>query len=82
MVGVKFTVNYRGMREANLYETDGPAIDKVLTKSFVYDLELETRKNILREESFSKKLPDFILAPNDRTYTLAWMVERLFELSK
>ncbi len=87
IVGVKLTVNYRDMRDANLSETDGPLLDKVLTKTYVYDLELDGQNNILRGESFSKNLPDFIWAPNDRTYPLSDAEERnastsVVELSK
>ncbi len=71
IVGVKMTVNYRDMRPANLLETDGPSLDKTLTKTYVYDLELDASDRILGGESFSKNLPDFIWAPNDTTYPLS-----------
>ena len=71
IVGVKLDVNYRDMRPANLLETDSVLQDKVLTKNYIYDLELDYNNNILGGESFSKNLPDFIWAPNDRTYPLS-----------
>lgn len=71
IVGVKLEVNYRDMRPANLLETDSALHDKVLTKTYIYDLELDYAHNILGGESFSKNLPDFIWAPNDRTYPLS-----------
>lgn len=71
IVGVNIEVNFRDMRPANLLETDGPSMDKTLTKQFVYDLELDAYNNILGGESFSKNLPDFIWAPNDAVYPLS-----------
>lgn len=71
IVGVKLTVNYRDMRPANLLETDSAGQDKVMTMTYNYDLELDANNNILGGESFSKNLPDFIWAPNDRTYPLS-----------
>ena len=77
IVGVKLTVNFRDMRAANLFETDGPSMDAVLTKTFNYDLELDANNNILGGESFSKNLPDFIWAPNDTTYPLSGVEEQM-----
>lgn len=71
IVGVKIVVNYRDMRDANLLETDSPLQDTVLGVTYNYDLELDAYNNILGGESFSKNLPDFIWAPNDRTYPLS-----------
>jgi hypothetical protein len=71
IVGVKLTVNYRDMREANLLETDSVLQDKTMPMTYVYDLELDVNNNVLGGESFSKNLPDFIWAPNDRTYPLS-----------
>lgn len=71
IVGVKLDVNYRDMRVANLFETDGPSMDLTLKKTYLYDLELDRNNNILGGESFSKNLPDFLWAPNDSTYPLS-----------
>lgn len=71
IVGVKLQVNYRDMRAANLLETDSPAQDQIMGMTYNYDLELDANNNILGGESFSKNLPDFIWAPNDRTYPLS-----------
>ncbi len=81
IVGVKLEVNYRDMRPANLLETDSALQDKILTKTYIYDLELDYAHNILGGESFSKNLPDFIWAPNDRTYPLSDAEEMTPELS-
>ncbi len=87
IVGVKLVVNYRDMRPANLLETDSKMSDTILGKTYIYDLELDYYNNILGGESHSKNLPDFIWAPNDRTYPLSDAEEfnprrNLIELSK
>jgi hypothetical protein len=71
IVGVKAVVHYRDMRPANLLQTDSFLQDKVLEKEYIYDLELDSMFNILGGESYSANLPDFIWAPNDRTYPLS-----------
>lgn len=71
IVGVKMDVVFKDMREANLFETDGRSLDKTFLKTFVYDLELDRYNNVIGGESLSKNLPDFIWAPNDRTYPLS-----------
>lgn len=81
IVGVRLDVNFRDMRNANLFETDGPSMDLTLKKTYVYDLELDVNNNILGGESFSKNLPDFIWAPNDSTYPLSDVEEQNLELS-
>lgn len=68
IVGVTLKVNYRDMRPAHLKDIDDSSEDKILTKTYVYDLELDVNNNILGGESASKNLPDFIWAPNDVTY--------------
>ena len=65
IVGVVAEVNYADMRHAT------NAVDKILTKTYDYDLELDANLNILGGESVSKDLPDFIWAPNDTTYPTA-----------
>lgn len=87
IVGVKLNVNYRDMRAANLLETDSIKDDATLGKTYIYDLELDAYNNILGGESHSKNLPDFIWAPNDKTYPLSDAEElnpggNLIELSK
>jgi hypothetical protein len=87
IVGVKLVVNYRDMRPANLLETDSKMNDTILGKTYIYDLELDDYNNILGGESHSKNLPDFIWAPNDKTYPLSDAEElnpsgNLIELSK
>lgn len=87
IVGVKLVVNYRDMRLANLLETDSILNDTILGKTYLYDLELDAYNNILGGESHSKNLPDFIWAPNDKTYPLSDAEEQnprgnLVELSK
>jgi hypothetical protein len=86
-VGVRLVVNYRDMRIANLLETDSKFNDAILGKTYLYDLELDASNNILGGESHSKNLPDFIWAPNDKTYPLSDAEEmnprgNLVELSK
>lgn len=71
IVGVKMVVKFQDMREANLLETDSKNEDRILEKTFYYDLELDVNNNILGGESISKNLPDFIWAPNDTTYPLS-----------
>ncbi|HXH32252.1 MAG TPA: hypothetical protein VNJ01_15730 [Bacteriovoracaceae bacterium] len=68
VVGVTAVVNYMDMRPANLLSTDGVENDKIMTKTYYYDLELDRNLNVIGGESFSKDLPDFIWAPNDKTY--------------
>jgi Transglutaminase elicitor len=81
IVGVKILVTFKDMRKANLFETDGPSMDQSFEKEFVYDLELDKDNNILGGESFSKNLPDFIWAPNDKTYPLSDAEEMTPELA-
>lgn len=71
IVGVELIVNYRDMRPAHLLDTDSTSMDKILTKTYHYDLELDVKNNILGGESMTKNLPDFIWAPNDITYPLS-----------
>lgn len=71
IVGVKLEVGYKDMRTSNLLETDSALQDKTMLMTYNYDLELDVNNNILGGESFSKNLPDFIWAPNDRTYPLS-----------
>lgn len=70
IVGVKAEVTFADMRAANLLETDGVSADKALTNTYYYDLELDRNFNILGGEWFGP-MPDFIWAPNDRTYPLS-----------
>lgn len=65
IVGVVAEVNYMDMRDATITQ------DKIMTKSYDYDLELDYNLNIVGGESVSKDLPDFIWAPNDQVYPLA-----------
>ena len=58
------------MREANLLTTDGIAADQNLTKTYLYDLELDRNFTILGGEWYSGG-PDFIWAPNDKTYPIS-----------
>jgi hypothetical protein len=71
VVGVKAVVRYADMRRSNLLEVDSEEQDKVLEKEYLYDLELDHSYNVLGGEAFSGNLPDFIWAPNDRTYPLS-----------
>ncbi len=68
IVGVTAVVNYKNMRPANLLDTDGPENDKILTKTYYYDLELDRNMNILGGEPVEKNMPDFIWAPTDTAY--------------
>ena len=69
IVGVKAEVVFADMREANLLETDGLTQDKDLVKTYQYDLELDRSFTILGGEWYSSG-PDFIWAPNDKTYPI------------
>lgn len=71
IVGVKAVVNYMDMRMTNLTEADGSAPDKLLEKTYEYDLELDSQFNILGGENPGKNLPDFMWAPKDQTYPLS-----------
>ena len=70
IVGVKAEVTFADMRAANLLETDSTESDKNLTNTYYYDLELDRNFNILGGEWFGP-MPDFIWAPNDRTYPIS-----------
>ena len=70
VVGVKAVVTYADMRESNLLTTDSAAEDKNLEKTYYYDLELDRGFNLLGGE-WESASPDFIWAPNDRTYPLS-----------
>jgi Transglutaminase elicitor len=65
IVGVVAEVNFMDMREP--FTT----ADKIMTKTYEYDLELDYNFNVLGGESVSKNLPDFIWAPSDETYPLS-----------
>lgn len=80
IVGVKAVVNYMDMRLINALEEDGSAPDKLMEKVYEYDLELDADLNILGGENPSKNLPDFMWAPNDRTYPLSIAEEQGSEL--
>ena len=64
-------MKYADMRPAHLNSVDSIDYDKILEKEYLYDLELDYRNNILGGESLSENLPDFIWAPNDKTYPLS-----------
>ena len=81
IVGVKLEVHYQDMRPAVLDKVDAPQLDKILTKTYLYDLELDFSNNILGGESFSRNLPDFIWAPDDETYPLSDIEEKNQDLS-
>lgn len=70
IVGVKAEVSYTDMREANHLDTDGKSQDKILVKTYEYDLELDRNFAILGGE-WASEMPDFMWAPNDRTYPLS-----------
>ena len=70
IVGVKAEVVFADMRGANLLETDSATQDQNLVKIYNYDLELDRNFQILGGEWYSN-MPDFIWAPNDRTYPLS-----------
>lgn len=70
IVGVKAEVVYADMREAHLLATDSINEDKALTKTYYYDLELDRNFTILGGE-WTSAAPDFIWAPNDKTYPLS-----------
>lgn len=69
IVGVKAQVVFADMRAANLLEIDGLTQDKDLIKTYEYDLELDRNFTILGGEWYSAG-PDFIWAPNDKTYPI------------
>ena len=71
IVGVKLKVTYADMRPATTEEINGRSHDKDMSKTYNYDLELDRNNNVIGGESWSKNLPDFMWAPNDRTYPLA-----------
>ncbi len=73
IVGVKMVVNFADMRLP--YNTD----DKTMTHIYTYDLELNSRYEIVGGEA-AGKLPDFIWAPNDGVYPLSF-VERTGSVS-
>ena len=70
IVGVKAEVVYADMRPAHLLEIDGTAQDQNKTRTYRYDLELDSNFSILGGEWLSGA-PDFIWAPNDVTYPLS-----------
>jgi hypothetical protein len=72
IVGVKTVVNYIDMRPANTLNTDGPEQDLVLQKEYWYDLELDSRRNVIGGEWAGNVKPDFIWLPNDGTYPVSW----------
>jgi hypothetical protein len=76
ILGVKATVQYADMRPPHLHERDSREHDKILEKEYLYDLELDSRFNILGGMSLTKNLPDFIWAPNDKTYPLSIAEEK------
>ena len=71
IVGVEVKVKYQDMRPAPLSVEDGAEYDKVLTKTYDYDLELDYSYNILGGVASAKNLPDFIWAPNDGEFPLS-----------
>lgn len=76
IVGVELKVQYVDMRFPHTKSVDSTADDKIMEKVYDYDLELDYAFNILGGESASKNLPDFIWAPNDRTYPLSDVEEK------
>lgn len=66
IVGVTLVVNYADMRMPWTSE------DKILSHTYYYDLELNSRYEIVGGEAVSK-LPDFIWAPKDTTYPVTWV---------
>jgi hypothetical protein len=76
IVGVKATVVYANMREANLFESDGTSMDETLEKTYYYDLELDHSHQILGGEWFGSNRPDFIWAPTDQAFPLSIAEER------
>lgn len=66
IVGVKMVVNYVDMRMPYVTE------DKVLSRTYTYDLELNAKYEIVGGSGASK-LPDFIWAPKDKTYPDTWL---------
>nr|MBA2403623.1 hypothetical protein [Bdellovibrionales bacterium] len=70
IVGVKAEVVFADMRPANLLEVDTLTEDKDLIKTYEYDLEIDSRFNILGGEWYGSA-PDFIWAPNDKTYPIS-----------
>lgn len=71
IVGVEMKVNYADMRFPHTNSTDDVSKDKILERTYTYDLELDRNLNILGGESQSKDLPDFVWAPNDLEYPLS-----------
>jgi hypothetical protein len=71
IVGVKMEVKFQDMRDPNLLQTDSKDQDKILDKTFIYDLELDSNFNVIGGESISKNLPDFVWAPKDSTFPLS-----------
>ncbi len=70
IVGVKMTVNFSDMR------LPFTADDKILTQTFNYDLELNSKMEIIGGEA-AGRLPDFIWAPVDQTYPMSVVEKNL-----
>lgn len=66
IVGVKMDVSYAELRLPYTSE------DKLFKDTYWYDLELNSRFEIVGGEA-AGKLPDFIWAPKDRVYPLSWV---------
>ncbi len=70
IVGVKMTVNFGDMR------LPYTVADKILTETYNYDLELNSKLEIIGGEPVGK-LPDFIWVPMDRPYPLSLVEKNL-----
>jgi hypothetical protein len=77
IVGVKTVVNFQDMRDASLLLTNSTAEDKVMERTYLYDLELDANFNVLGGERAGRDFPDFFWAPNDGTYPQAISERRL-----
>lgn len=66
IVGVQLVVNFADMRMPWTTE------DKIMSHTYYYDLELNSRLEIVGGEA-AGKLPDFIWAPKDTTYPVTWV---------
>lgn len=71
IVGVITKVVYQNMREKNLVSSSGIGEDSILEKEYRYDLELDENFTILGGENPAKNLPDFVWAPNDKSFPLS-----------
>jgi hypothetical protein len=63
LVGVAMELTYLAETNPSHVETDSPAQDRTITVTYIYDLELDAKGQILGGEWYSNKHPDFLWTP-------------------